>query len=101
MVMKVASFRLALGLLDVSSGFEYGSSWTGDHVDHGDEGCIVAVATSPGASGLKQAVQVLHARIHTGRRPASDDTRSAWVDNVAKALRTGSSSALSPMSSVV
>ena len=62
-------------LLNVSSGFEHESSWAGDHVDHGDEGCIVAVATGPGASGLKQAVQAR--RIRTGRRPASDDGKMA------------------------
>ena len=62
-------------LINVASGFEHESSWAGDHVDHGDEGCIVAVATGPGASGLKQAVQAR--RIRTGRRPASDDGKMA------------------------
>ena len=52
-----------LWLFDVSCGFENGTCWACDHVDHGDEGPGVAVAPGSRPGGLEQAVQTLHAGI--------------------------------------
>ena len=42
---------------DVSSGLEQVSQGRGDHVDHGREGCDVAISASTGPGGLEQAVE--------------------------------------------
>jgi len=54
------------GLFDVSCGFEDGTCWACDHVDHGDEGPGVAVTSGSCPGGLKQAVQALHTGIGVG-----------------------------------
>lgn len=53
-------------LLDVSRGFEDAAERCGDEVDHGDEGTGVSVAACPGASGLEDTVERLHASIAVG-----------------------------------
>ena len=49
----VVKFRF----FDVSSGLEQVSQGRGDHVDHGREGCDVAISASTGPGGLEQAVE--------------------------------------------
>ena len=46
-----------LWFFDVSSGLEQVSQGRGDHVDHGREGCDVAISASTGPGGLEQAVE--------------------------------------------
>jgi hypothetical protein len=45
------------GFFDVSSGSEQVSQGRGDHIDHGGEGCDVAISASTGPGGLEQAVE--------------------------------------------
>jgi len=52
-----AHLRAHKGFFDVSSGLEQVSQGRGDHVDHGREGCDVAISASTGPGGLEQAVE--------------------------------------------
>jgi adenylate cyclase len=52
--------------LDVSSGIEKISDWSSDQIDHGDEGGGISVTSCSCASGLKQAVEALHASVAVG-----------------------------------
>src|SRR5512147_3285434 len=58
---------------DVSSGLEEVSQGGGDEVDHGREGCSVAVAASACSGGLEQAVEAFEAGVAVGRGPALQD----------------------------
>src|SRR3546814_352285 len=53
-------------LLDVSRGFEDVAERCSDQIDHGDEGMGVSVASCPGASGLEDTVERLHAGVAVG-----------------------------------
>ncbi len=48
-------------LFDVSSGFEEGVDGRSDEVDHGREGCGIAVAPGTGSGRLEQAVEAFEA----------------------------------------
>ena len=53
-------------LLDVSNGIEQVSERGGNQVDHGDEGCGVAVAPGPRSSRLEQTVHRFDAGVAVG-----------------------------------
>src|SRR3546814_16458049 len=62
------SHHIYIGLLDVSRGFEDVAERCSDQIDHGDEGMGVSVASCPGASGLEDTVERLHAGVAVGDR---------------------------------
>src|SRR5512132_4297469 len=70
------------GFFDVSSGLEEVSQGGGDEVDHGREGCSVAVAASACSGGLEQAVESFEAGVAVGRGPALQDAPEVVVDGV-------------------
>ena len=67
---------------DVSSGLEEVSQGGGDEVDHGREGCGVAVAASACSGGLKQAVEAFETGVAVKRGPALQDAPEVVVDGV-------------------
>src|SRR3546814_10640538 len=67
------SHHIYIGLLDVSRGFVDVVERCSDQIDHGDEGMGVSVASCPGASGLEDTVERLHAGVAVCLSPSLED----------------------------